>query len=204
MYKGQKLLVANRGEIAVRIIRTARELGLPTVAIYTPSDALSPHVSLADESVPLPSGEVSNGSESEAYLSGIAILSICRIHSVTLLHPGYGFLSENAEFALLFTDAGITWLGPRSEVIKTMGLKHEARIVASRAGLNVVPGSGGLVKGTKDALMVAKEISYPVMLKATAGGGGMGMTICLSEGELRERFPSTRDRAKVNLLHVLS
>lgn len=196
-YDEQKLLIANRGEITVRIIRTAKELDLATVAIYTPSDALSPHVLLADEAIALPR-ELSEESEAKAYLAGSAIVDICKAHAVTLLHPGYGFLSENAQFASLVTDAGITWLGPRAEVIKTMGLKHEARDIAIQAGLSVVPGSG-LLKNEKDALDVAREIGFPVMLKATAGGGGMGMVICFSEEELRDAFSATQGRAKVRL-----
>lgn len=202
MYSNQKILVANRGEIAVRILRTAKALGLPSVAIYTPSDSIAPHVTEADEAVilPLSSDTEESGtsdSESRAYLSGSAIVSICKRHQVTLVHPGYGFLSENAEFARQIGEAGITWLGPRPEVIRTMGLKHEARRAALAAGLPVVPGSDGLVEHLDDALNVTQKIGFPAMLKATAGGGGMGMVACFNETDLRERFSATRDRAKV-------
>ncbi|KAF9466663.1 allophanate hydrolase subunit 2-domain-containing protein [Collybia nuda] len=195
MYNGQKLLIANRGEIAVRIIRTAKELGLATVAIYTPSDALSPHTLLANEAVALPC-DSSVDSEAKAYLTGPAILDICKTHAVTLIHPGYGFLAENALFASLVAEAGITWLGPRAEIIKTMGLKHEARGVALQVGLSVVPGSG-LLKSEADALGAARHVGYPIMLKATAGGGGLGMVICKSDEELQDTFSASQARAKV-------
>ncbi|KAF8808826.1 hypothetical protein BYT27DRAFT_6537908 [Phlegmacium glaucopus] len=198
-YNAHKLLIANRGEIAARIIRTAKKLGLRTVAIYTPSDALSPHVVLADEAVPLPSNNdtVSATSEANAYLKGLSIISICQTHSVTLVHPGYGFLSENAEFAKQVVDAGMTWLGPRPDVIHLMGMKHEARKVAIQAGLEVVPGSDGLVTTVNDAMAVANKVGFPVILKATAGGGGMGMVVCSNESELKDKFQTTKDRAKV-------
>ncbi|TFK35167.1 allophanate hydrolase subunit 2-domain-containing protein [Crucibulum laeve] len=198
VYEGQKLLIANRGEIAVRIIRTAKQLSLRTIAIYTPSDASSPHVSLADEAVALPLPDNASGeSEAKAYLSPASILSICQEHHVTLVHPGYGFLSENAEFASLLSNAGITWLGPKAEIIKIMGMKHEARKVAVKAGLSVVPGSDGLVETVEYALKVARDIGFPVILKATAGGGGMGMVICRNEIELREKVSETQDRAEI-------
>ncbi|KAF8901326.1 urea carboxylase [Gymnopilus junonius] len=208
IYDAHKLLIANRGEIAVRIIRTAKRLGLKTVAIYTPSDALSPHVLQADEAVPLPiQGESSahtdasvTVSESTAYLSAPAILAICKAHSVTLVHPGYGFLSENADFAQLVVENGMLWLGPRPDVIRMMGIKHQARKVAISAGVEVVPGSDGLVKTEDEAVEVAKRSGFPIMLKATAGGGGMGMTVCRDEDSLRQDFHVTKDRAQ-SLFH---
>ncbi|KAK1232579.1 hypothetical protein PQX77_004290 [Marasmius sp. AFHP31] len=188
------LLVANRGEIAVRIIRTAKKIGIRTLSIYTPSDALAPHVSLADEAVALPVG---NSSEFSAYRSTRDILSICKAHNVTLIHPGYGFISEDPDAAALFIENGVTWLGPTPEVIRMMGIKHEARGIAIQAGVPVVPGSGGVVRNEQDAVaVVAEKIGYPVILKATSGGGGMGMVICSSESELREKFEGTVDRAK--------
>ena len=197
-YDAHKLLVANRGEIAVRILRTAKKLGLRTVAIYTPSDALSPHVVLADEAIPLPLANDAV-SEANAYLKGFSIISICQTHSVTLVHPGYGFLSENAEFARQVIDAGMTWLGPRPDVIHLMGMKHEARKVAIQAGLGVVPGSDGLVTTVNDAVAVANKVGFPVILKATAGGGGMGMVVCFDESQLKDRFQTMKDRAKVSV-----
>lgn len=199
MYECETLLIANRGEIAVRIIRTAKELGIQTIAIYTPSDALSLHVSLADKAVPLVQGAVESSAEveSRAYLAGQRILSICLDNEVTMLHPGYGFLSENAEFSSLIVDSGITWLGPRPDLIQRMGLKHEARAAATQAGIPIVPGSDGVLIDMYDALDAAKQVGYPVILKATAGGGGLGMVVCDDEAALQERFFATQASAKV-------
>ncbi|KAF9264321.1 urea carboxylase [Marasmius fiardii PR-910] len=189
------LLVANRGEIAVRIIYTAKKMGLRTISVYTPSDALSPHVSLADESVAIPVNP--NESESSAYRSVEDIISICKPYPVSLVHPGYGFISEDPDAAALFIKNGITWLGPKPDVIRTMGVKHQARALAVRAGVPVVPGSDGVVENEEDAVaVVAGKIGYPAILKATSGGGGMGMVVCESEAELRGKFQETVDRAK--------
>ncbi|KAJ6622708.1 allophanate hydrolase subunit 2-domain-containing protein [Mycena sp. CBHHK59/15] len=207
MYEHHKLLVANRGEIAVRVIRTAKAEGLATVAIYTSSDALSPHVTMANEAVSLAmkqtagigdsnSGETQE-SEAQAYLSGARILSICSEYGVTMLHPGYGFLAENAEFAQSVLDAGVIWLGPKPHVIRTMGLKHLAREVAIQAGVTCVPGSQGLTPDEGAAIEVAGRIGYPVMIKASAGGGGMGMVICEDEHALLGDFSHVKERAKV-------
>ncbi|TFK46271.1 urea carboxylase [Heliocybe sulcata] len=198
-YSKHKLLIANRGEIAVRILRTAKRLGLPTVSIYTPSDALSPHVSLADESYPIlsPTPPHAPLPDAQGYLSALAIVDICKKHGVTLVHPGYGFLSENTDFARMVKESGATFLGPSPEVVEMMGLKHEARRKAVEADVPVVPGSDGLVETLEDALEVAREkVGYPVMLKSTAGGGGMGIVVCENEAELKERFESTTARAQ--------
>ncbi|KDR71879.1 hypothetical protein GALMADRAFT_74481 [Galerina marginata CBS 339.88] len=194
-YHGHKLLIANRGEIAVRIIRTAKRLGLPTVAIYTPSDSLSPHVLQADESTPLPVQGPSS-TESTAYLSASAIIAICKTHSVTLLHPGYGFLSENADFAEQVIQNGITWIGPQPNAIRLMGIKHEARQIALEAGVEVVPGSDGLIMNDEEALKLANRYGFPVMLKATAGGGGMGMAVCHDEDSLKKNLATTKGRSQ--------
>ncbi|KAF7341805.1 Urea carboxylase [Mycena sanguinolenta] len=171
-----KLLVANRGEIALRIIRTANSQGIKTVAIYTSSDALSPHVALADEALFL-APPTDGGPESQAYLAGPSIIALCKRNQVTMLHPGYGFLSENAVFAQAVLDAGIIWLGPTPSVIKTMGLKHLAREVAVEAGVVCVPGSAGLVTDER-------------------GGGGMGMVICNDENALTNAFSKVTKRAE--------
>lgn len=199
-YGGHKLLVANRGEIAVRVIRTAKHLGVHTVAIYSTSDALSPHVSLADGAALLKdASQLSDGQpESKSYLSLSAIITVCRERHVTMVHPGYGFLSENVDFARAVVDAGMIWLGPQPDVIRAMGLKHEAKVLAAEAGLPLVPGSQGLVSTEVDARRIAGKIGFPVMLKATAGGGGMGLVICKDENELSARFESTRERAEVS------
>ncbi|KAG6917630.1 hypothetical protein DXG01_001737 [Tephrocybe rancida] len=198
-YEGQTLLVANRGEIAVRIIRTAKALGIRTIAIYSPSDTLSLHVLLADKAVPLVHNpkESSAEAESQAYLATQTIISICFANAVTLLHPGYGFLSENAVFASAVINAGITWLGPRPDVIQTMGLKHEARAIAALAGVPILPGSNGLLSTVDDALEAANHIGYPVLLKASAGGGGIGMVICEDDRMVRDSFHTTQTMAKV-------
>jgi len=204
-YGGHKLLVANRGEIAVRVIRTAKRLGIHTVAVYSPSDALSPHVSLANEAALLKdTSSLSDGQpESKLYLSLPAIITVCKDRHVTMVHPGYGFLSENADFARAVVDAGMIWVGPRPDVIRAMSLKHEAKTLAEKAGLPLVPGSQALVSTQGDALEKAREIGFPVMLKATAGGGGMGLVICRDNTELSGLFESTRERAKVSFPKLL-
>lgn len=193
-----KVLIANRGEIALRIIRTAKAEGIVTVAIYTSSDALSPHVTLADEAIFLaPQSDAE--SESQAYRSGERIIALCQAHQVTMLHPGYGFLSEDSAFAQGVIDAGIVWLGPTPDVIKTMGLKHLAREVAEEADVVCVPGSTGLITDVTEALKIAEGLGYPVMLKASAGGGGMGMVICADKGALGDAFTRVTRRAEVRL-----
>ncbi|KAI0065226.1 urea carboxylase [Artomyces pyxidatus] len=195
-WQNHKLFVANRGEIAVRIIRTAKRLGLRTIAVYTPSDALSPHVVLADEAVALPDFPEGEG---RAYLSIDTQVSVAQAHGATLVHPGYGFLSENAGFARAVQEAGMTFVGPRAETIELMGLKHKARAVARRANVHIVPGTDdgdGLVASVEEALVHAARIGWPVMVKATAGGGGMGLLVCADADELREKFGAIRERAK--------
>lgn len=198
IYDKHKLLIANRGEIAVRIIRTAKRLGLRTVAVYTPSDALSPHVLQADESSLLPLQD-STESEALAYLSIPSIIAICKTHCVTLVHPGYGFLSENADFAHQVHESGMIWLGPQPEIIREMGVKHVARTIAVNAGIPVLPGSPGLLRSQEDALEAAALCGYPIVLKATAGGGGMGMFVCDTEVDLKENFEVAKTRAQVSL-----
>ncbi|KAJ6475105.1 allophanate hydrolase subunit 2-domain-containing protein [Mycena vitilis] len=190
-----KLLVANRGEIALRIIGTAKAEGLATVAIYTSSDALSPHVTLADEAIFL-APQCETESEAQVYLSGARVITVCKERAATMLHPGYGFLAEDAAFAQAVLEAGIIWLGPTPEVIRTMGLKHLARDVAMEAGVVCVPGSTGLVLDAVAAVRIAACIGYPVMLKASAGGGGMGMMICADEKALTDGFASVTQRAE--------
>lgn len=208
---GHTLLVANRGEIAVRILRTANRMGLRTISVYTPADATSPHVEMADISVPLlpPMTKSFSGSqpteiESAAYLSFDYFIQICMDYHVTLLHPGYGFLSENAEFAEMVIAAGVTWLGPSPRVIRTMGLKHEARKLVTDAasssgefGLRVVPGSNGLITSPEEAEEVARRLGFPLVFKPSAGGGGLGMVVCEQLENVMTAFESASRRAEV-------
>jgi len=210
IHAGNTLLVANCGEIAVRILRTAKRMGLRTISVYTPADATSPHVEMADVSVPLlpPMADFSGSqpidTESAAYLSFNLFIQICMDYRVTLLHPGYGFLSENAEFAEMVIAAGVTWLGPSPRVIRTMGSKHEARKIVTdvasssgELGLRVVPGSEGLITSTEEAEEIARKLGFPLLFKPSAGGGGLGMVVCKRPEDVMTAFESASSRAKV-------
>ncbi|KAH8094908.1 allophanate hydrolase subunit 2-domain-containing protein [Cristinia sonorae] len=208
-FQVHKLLVANRGEIAIRILRTAKALGVPTVAIYTPVDATAPHVLLADESIALlpylgsqekTGDEVDLAVSSKGYLDIDAIVKVCEDHGITLVHPGYGFLSENASFARALAEKGVCLLGPDWKTVEEMGLKHRARALAIEAQVPVVPGSDGLVTTVEEGIQVAAQVGYPLMLKATAGGGGMGLVVCRDEEELKAKLPATQKRA-LSLFH---
>lgn len=184
------LLVANRGEIALRLIKTAKKLGIKTVAIYTPADAASLHVSAADEAVLL------SGPESKAYLDGEQILDIAKSCNADVVIPGYGFLSENTDFARQIADAGMVFAGPSPKVIDDFGIKHTARELAVAADLPIVPGTKGLVQSEDEAVSEAETLGYPVMLKATAGGGGMGLLTCQNEEEVRKSFKTVQSRGE--------
>ncbi|KAJ5126591.1 Urea carboxylase [Penicillium atrosanguineum] len=181
------VLVANRGEIALRIIRTLREMKISSVAIYSSTDARAPHVTTADVALPLIGNKVS-----ETYLNGKQILNLAAKANADAIIPGYGFLSENAEFATAVEAAGLIWIGPTPEQMSDLGLKHRARDIAIAAGIPVVPGSKGLVTSLEDALIDAEEIGYPVMVKSTAGGGGIGLQRCADIDALREAFDGVR------------
>lgn len=186
----KKILIANRGEIALRIIRTCKEMGIKTVAVYSTADSESLHVRFADEAVcigPPPS--------SQSYLNMQHIMAAVEITDADALHPGYGFLAENAEFAELCTEYGIKFIGPTAEMIRGMGDKITAKETMIKAGVPVVPGSEGLLKDVKHGLKIAKEIGYPVMLKATAGGGGRGMRIVWKPEEFEKNWDSARQEA---------
>ncbi len=176
------VLVANRGAIATRIIRTAKAMGLRTVAVYSDADAGSLHVSAADEAVCIGAGPAA-----QSYLKVDAILAAAKATGARAIHPGYGFLSENADFAEACAAAGIAFIGPTPENIRTFGLKHSARALAEAHGLPLAPGTG-LLTGADEAAEAAARIGYPVMLKATAGGGGIGMRVCETETAVREGF----------------
>jgi acetyl-CoA carboxylase biotin carboxylase subunit len=186
-----KVLVANRGEIAVRVIRACHELGIRTVAVFSEADRRALHVRLATEAYcvgPAPS--------SESYLQSGRILEVARAAGASAVHPGYGFLSENAEFAEAVTKAGLVWIGPSPDAIRAMGSKTESRSRMAAAGVPVVPGTTEPVGDLDEALKIAAEIGYPVMLKAAAGGGGKGMRRVLGPDGLREAFDSARSEAQ--------
>lgn len=186
-----KILIANRGEIALRVIRACREMGIASVAVHSTADADAMHVRMADESVcigPNPS--------SESYLSIPAIVAACEITGAQAIHPGYGFLSENATFVQVLEDHGITFIGPKAEHIRIMGDKITAKDTAKKLGIPVVPGSDGGVPDFEAAKKAAAEMGYPVIIKATAGGGGRGMKVAQSEAELEIAFRTARSEAK--------
>ncbi len=176
------VLIANRGAIATRIIRTCKRMGLKSVAVYSEADAGSLHVSAADEAVC-----IGPGPAAQSYLNVEAILAAAKATGAGAIHPGYGFLAENAEFAESCAAAGIAFIGPTPDNIRTFGLKHSARALAEAHGLPLAPGTG-LLTGEDEAAEAAAQIGYPVILKATAGGGGIGMRICETETALREGF----------------
>ncbi|HLU43687.1 MAG TPA: biotin carboxylase N-terminal domain-containing protein [Natronosporangium sp.] len=177
------LLIANRGEIARRIIRTARRLGIPTVAVYAAPDADLPYVTEADQAVPL-----SGAQPAQAYRDMEGLLAAAKATGARAVHPGYGFLSENAEFARAVTEAGLTWVGPTPEAITAMGDKINARNLMADAGVPVAPGTRAPVADADAAVAAAAEIGYPVMVKAAAGGGGMGMAVAADEAALRREY----------------
>ncbi|MEJ0052480.1 MAG: acetyl-CoA carboxylase biotin carboxylase subunit [Methylovirgula sp.] len=185
-----KILIANRGEIALRILRAAKELGIATVAVHSTADAEAMHVKLADESVcigPPPARE--------SYLNIPALLSACEITGAEAVHPGYGFLAENARFAEILEEHQIDFIGPSAEHIKLMGDKIEAKRTAKKLGIPCVPGSDGAVE-PDEAMRIAKEIGYPVIVKASAGGGGRGMKVARSAKELSNALATARSEAK--------
>ena len=180
MTKKHKLLIANRGEIAVRIVRAAQELGLQTVAVVSDADTSSLVAQMADEVV-----NIGPAHPAKSYLNADAILRAASETGATMVHPGYGFLSENAAFARRVTQAGLIFVGPSAETIECMGNKSVARETARRAGVPTVPGSTGTVADLETAVAVAAVVGYPVMIKASAGGGGRGIRVAKDEAELR-------------------
>ncbi len=186
-----KVLIANRGEIAVRIIRACRELGIRTVAVYSEADKEAMHTELADEAVC-----VGPSKASESYLNKQQILSAAVLTKAEAIHPGFGFLSENSQFAEMCEACHITFVGPKSQTIDEMGNKIHARQLMKKAGVPVIPGSDGAIVDVKQALEIANQVGYPVMLKAAAGGGGKGIRKVLSEAELPSAFASAQQEAK--------
>ena len=187
----KKILIANRGEIALRIIRACQELKIKSVAVHSTADSGAMHVRMADESVC-----IGPPTSTESYLSIPAIITACEITGADGVHPGYGFLSENASFAQIVEDHGITFIGPSSEHIKLMGDKITAKITMNKLGVPCVPGSNGSADTLDDALKSAEKISYPVIIKATAGGGGRGMKVAHTIEELKKFYHTTKLEAK--------
>ncbi|MEK9212400.1 acetyl/propionyl/methylcrotonyl-CoA carboxylase subunit alpha [Sphingomonas sp. 2378] len=183
----QKILIANRGEIACRVIRTARAMGIATVAVYSDADASAPHVQLADEAVRLGPAPAA-----ESYLKAELILAAAHATGADAIHPGYGFLSERESFARACADAGVAFIGPPPNAIAAMGDKIESKKLAKAAGVNVVPGYLGEIADTEEAVRIASDIGFPVMMKASAGGGGKGMRLAWSEADVREGFEATK------------
>ncbi|WP_308814541.1 acetyl/propionyl/methylcrotonyl-CoA carboxylase subunit alpha [Sphingomonas sp. GV3] len=183
----KKILVANRGEIACRVFRTARRMGIKTVAVYSDADARSPHVLMADEAVRLGPAPAA-----ESYLKAELILLAAKETGADCIHPGYGFLSERESFARACAEAGIAFVGPPPNAIAAMGDKIESKKLAKQAGVNVVPGYLGEIADTDEAVRIASDIGYPVMMKASAGGGGKGMRLAWSEQDVREGFEATK------------
>jgi len=186
----KKVLVANRGEIALRVICACKELGIRTVAVYSEADRHSLHVRFADEAVC-----IGPARSSDSYLNVVSIISAAEITDADAVHPGYGFLAENSSFAEVCEASNLTFIGPRPEVIRLMGDKDRARKTMASLGLPVLPGSEGVVKTEREALKVAEHIGYPVMVKAAAGGGGRGMRIVTAPGELAHAIQTAQNEA---------
>lgn len=186
----RRILIANRGEIALRVIRACRELGLETVQVHSSADADSLPVRMADTSI-----EIGGAQAGESYLRGDALIEAAKRTGADAIHPGYGFLSENAAFSDACAAAGITFIGPKGSVIEMMGDKAVARSLAKQAGVPVTPGSAGPVKSVDEAVAVAREIGFPLLIKASAGGGGRGMRVVQEEAKLRESLESASREA---------
>jgi len=186
----KKILIANRGEIALRVIRTCREMGIKTVAVYSTADKDSLHVKFADEAVC-----IGKPASSDSYLNIPHLMSAMEITNADAVHPGYGFLAENAKFAEICGEHGIKFIGPTPDQIRSMGDKITAKETMIKAGVPVVPGSEGLLQSVDEAKRLAKEIGYPVMMKATAGGGGKGMRVVFEESELEKAYNTAKAEA---------
>jgi acetyl-CoA carboxylase biotin carboxylase subunit len=186
-----KILIANRGEIALRVLRACKELGIPTVAVHSTADADAMHVRFADESVC-----IGPPAAKDSYLNIPSILSACEITGADAVHPGYGFLSESARFAEILAEHGVQFIGPKPEHIRIMGDKIEAKRTAKKLGIPVVPGSEGGVSSDQEASKIAREIGFPILIKAAAGGGGRGMKVAHSAAELSAALSTARAEAK--------
>ena len=190
----KKLLIANRGEIALRIIRTCKEMGIKTVAVYSTADRESLHVRFADEAVCIGPPQ-----SKDSYLNMVRILAAAEITNADAIHPGYGFLSENSKFSALCRDHGIKFIGATPEQIDQMGDKSNAKDTMKKAGVPTIPGSDGLLESFEQAISVAKEMGYPVIMKATAGGGGRGMRIVWKDEEVEPAWNSAKTRSRCRI-----
>ncbi len=186
-----KILIANRGEIAVRIIRACKEMNIKTVAVYSEADKDSLHTKLADEAVC-----IGPANSSKSYLNIMNIIEAARITNADSIHPGFGFLSENAQFASICEESNIKFIGPEAEVIDLLGNKSNAKEMMKKAGVPVIPGSDGSVKGLKDAIVIAEKIGYPIILKAAAGGGGKGIRVVNTPEEIEKAYNVVKQEAK--------
>ena len=186
-----KILIANRGEIAVRIIRACKEMNIKTVAVYSEVDKDALHTRLADEAIC-----IGPGASNKSYLNVKNIIEAANVTKADTIHPGFGFLSENANFAKICEESNIKFIGPKSEVIDILGNKSNAKEIMKKAGVPVIPGSDGSVKQLKDALQIAKEIGYPVILKAAAGGGGKGIRVVYNSEEMEKAYTIVKQEAK--------
>src|ERR1043166_7671329 len=187
----QRILVANRGEIALRVIRACRDLGIEVVAVFSEADRGAPYLQYADQAIcigPAPA--------TDSYLKIARIISAAEVANVQAIHPGYGFLSENAHFAEVCRTCNIEFIGPPHEAMALLGNKNEARKLAKRAGVQVVPGSEGLITSEAEALKVAHEMGFPVLIKAAAGGGGKGMRVARNDISLQAGFKAARQEAE--------
>src|SRR3954468_18851893 len=187
----KKILIANRGEIACRVIRTARAMGIQTVAVYSEADVDALHVREADEAV-----AIGPSAAAESYLKIEKIIAACQQTGADAVHPGYGFLSENVKFAEALKKAKIAFIGPDPHAVQAMGDKIESKKLAREAGVNMVPGVLDVIKDAEHCVKIAREVGYPVMIKASAGGGGKGMRIAHDDAEAREGFKSASNEAR--------
>jgi len=185
-----KILIANRGEIAVRIIRCCKELGIGSVAVYSEADREAMHTRLADEAVC-----IGPAASAQSYLNIAAVMSAAELTDVQAIHPGYGFLAENAEFADIVIESGYTWIGPSPESMRTMGDKVTAKQKMKEAGVPLVPGSDGAVHDAEEAKHIARKAGFPIIVKASSGGGGRGMQVVHSEGALPVAFNKCQSEA---------
>ncbi|MDX1424184.1 MAG: biotin carboxylase N-terminal domain-containing protein, partial [Kiloniellales bacterium] len=186
-----KILIANRGEIACRIIRTCRRLGIATVAVFSEADRDARHVEMADEAI-----AIGPAASAESYLVIDRILAACRETGAEAVHPGFGFLAENPAFVEALAAAGVAFIGPPAGAIAAMGDKIESKRLAQAAGVSTVPGHMELIADAKEAVRISRKIGYPVMIKASAGGGGKGMRLAADDAEAREGFRAARSEAK--------